>query len=203
MSAGIHLIHWPSTHCVFQLFEFIRFCCHLLPVPCWIITCASRNSLHHVAGLFTWNCPQSAHSFSPFFFSNNARSFFCFRIGDVMRLQIRVGKDGKIEESCFKVSVSFLSLFDKWCISFSHSCFISFQLISQTFGCGSAVASSSLATEWIKGKTLDECMKIKNTDIAQHLALPPVKLHCSMLAEEAIKAAVADYEKKKTATPSS
>jgi len=88
--------------------------------------------------------------------------------GDVMKLQIRVDADGKIVESKFK-----------------------------TFGCGSAIASSSVATEWLKGKTVDECMTIKNTDIAAHLKLPPVKLHCSMLAEDAIKAAVKDLAMKK------
>lgn len=72
----------------------------------------------------------------------------------------------------------------------------------KTFGCGSAIASSSLATEWIKGKTVEECMSIKNTEIASHLKLPPVKLHCSMLAEDAIKAAVKDY-KTKQAKPGS
>ena len=87
--------------------------------------------------------------------------------GDVMKLQIKVGADGKIEDAKFK-----------------------------TFGCGSAIASSSLATEWVKGKTLDEAETIKNTMIAQHLSLPPVKIHCSILAEDAIKAAVADYKKK-------
>ena len=87
--------------------------------------------------------------------------------GDVMRLQIRVGDDGKIEDAKFK-----------------------------TFGCGSAIASSSLATEWLKGKTIDEAETIKNTDIARHLALPPVKIHCSVLAEDAIKAAIADYRAK-------
>jgi len=86
--------------------------------------------------------------------------------GDVMKLQIKV-EDGKIVDSCFK-----------------------------TFGCGSAIASSSLATEWLKGRSLEDCLKIKNTDIAQHLSLPPVKLHCSMLAEDAIKAAITDYQKK-------
>ena len=88
--------------------------------------------------------------------------------GDVMKLQIKVGKDGRIEDAKFK-----------------------------TYGCGSAIASSSLVTEWVKGKTLDEAAQIKNTDIAQELALPPVKIHCSVLAEDAIKAAVADYKAKR------
>lgn len=88
--------------------------------------------------------------------------------GDVMKLQIKVDKDGKIVDAKFK-----------------------------TFGCGSAIASSSLATEWIKGKTTEDAMKIKNTDIAKELCLPPVKLHCSMLAEDAIKAAINDYKSKK------
>jgi|TARA_R100000152_G_C6729005_1_gene153949 nitrogen fixation NifU-like protein len=87
--------------------------------------------------------------------------------GDVMKLQIKVDEDRVIEDACFK-----------------------------TFGCGSAIASSSLVTEWIKGKTLDEATSIKNTDIAKELALPPVKIHCSILAEDAIKAAVADYKEK-------
>jgi Fe-S cluster assembly scaffold IscU len=91
--------------------------------------------------------------------------------GDVMKLHIRV-KDGKVVESKFK-----------------------------TFGCGSAIASSSVATEWSKGKTLDECLDLKNADIANHLNLPPVKLHCSMLAEDAIKAAVRDYVSKHRVTP--
>lgn len=71
----------------------------------------------------------------------------------------------------------------------------------KTFGCGSAIASSSVATEWLKGKTIDECTNIKNTDIASHLKLPPVKLHCSMLAEDAIKAAVKDYQEKQGSNP--
>ena len=88
--------------------------------------------------------------------------------GDVMRLQIEVDEaTGLISDAKFK-----------------------------TFGCGSAIASSSLATEWLKGKTLDEAQKIKNTDIVQELNLPPVKIHCSVLAEDAIKAALADYQKK-------
>jgi len=87
--------------------------------------------------------------------------------GDVMKLQIRVNKDGVIEDARFK-----------------------------TYGCGSAIASSSLVTEWVKGKHLDEAAGIKNTQIAQELSLPPVKIHCSILAEDAIKAAVEDYKKK-------
>jgi Fe-S cluster assembly scaffold IscU len=87
--------------------------------------------------------------------------------GDVMKLQIKVGEDGRIVDAKFK-----------------------------TFGCGSAIASSSVATEWVKGRTVEECLAIKNTDIAAHLKLPPVKLHCSMLAEDAIKAAIADYQSK-------
>jgi nitrogen fixation NifU-like protein len=87
--------------------------------------------------------------------------------GDVMKLQIKVGPGGIIEDARFK-----------------------------TYGCGSAIASSSLVTEWVKGKTLDEAATIKNTQIAQELSLPPVKIHCSILAEDAIKAAVEDYKKK-------
>lgn len=87
--------------------------------------------------------------------------------GDVMKLQIKVDDNGIIRDARFK-----------------------------TYGCGSAIASSSLVTEWVKGKTLDEATSIKNTDIAQELALPPVKIHCSILAEDAIKAAVADYKAK-------
>ncbi len=87
--------------------------------------------------------------------------------GDVMKLQIKVGKDGVIEDAKFK-----------------------------TFGCGSAIASSSLATEWIKGMTIDQAMAVKNTQIVEELSLPPVKIHCSVLAEDAIKGAIADYRKK-------
>ncbi|MFN8693396.1 MAG: Fe-S cluster assembly scaffold IscU [Holosporales bacterium] len=89
--------------------------------------------------------------------------------GDVMKLQIQVNDEGVIENAVFK-----------------------------TFGCGSAIASSSLATEWLKGKTLDDAGTIANTQIAQELALPPVKIHCSILAEDAIKAAIADYKSKQT-----
>jgi nitrogen fixation protein NifU and related proteins len=92
--------------------------------------------------------------------------------GDVMKLQIRINKNTNvIEDAKFK-----------------------------TFGCGSAIASSSLATEWLKGKTVDEAMKIKNTDIVEELALPPIKIHCSVLAEDAIRAAISDYQTKQTAT---
>ena len=88
--------------------------------------------------------------------------------GDVMKLQIKVNDDGIIEDARFK-----------------------------TYGCGSAIASSSLVTEWVKGKTLDEATSIKNTEIARELSLPPVKIHCSILAEDAIKAAIEDYRKKR------
>ena len=87
--------------------------------------------------------------------------------GDVMKLQIKVNSEGIIEDAKFK-----------------------------TYGCGSAIASSSLVTEWVKGKTLAEAGSIKNSEIAEHLALPPVKIHCSILAEDAIKAAIADYKEK-------
>ncbi|MBF0311138.1 MAG: Fe-S cluster assembly scaffold IscU [Magnetococcales bacterium] len=89
--------------------------------------------------------------------------------GDVMKLQIRVNDQGVIDEAKFK-----------------------------TFGCGSAIASSSLVTEWIKGKTLDEAMAIRNKDIAEELALPPVKIHCSVLAEDAIKSAIDDFRRKQS-----
>ena len=91
--------------------------------------------------------------------------------GDVMKLQIKVGDEGVIEDAKFK-----------------------------TFGCGSAIASSSLITEWVKGKKIDEANKIKNTEIANHLALPPVKIHCSVLAEDAIKAAISDLKSKEDST---
>ncbi len=93
--------------------------------------------------------------------------------GDVMKLQLKVNPDtGVIEDARFK-----------------------------TFGCGSAIASSSLATEWVKGKTVDEALEIKNSEIVNELSLPPVKIHCSVLAEDAIKAAIEDYKKKQTARP--
>jgi nitrogen fixation NifU-like protein len=87
--------------------------------------------------------------------------------GDVMKLQLKIGPNNVIEDAKFK-----------------------------TFGCGSAIASSSLATEWVKGKTVDEALDLKNTDIVNELSLPPVKIHCSVLAEDAIKAAIADYKRK-------
>ncbi len=91
--------------------------------------------------------------------------------GDVMKLQIRVSEQGVIEDAKFK-----------------------------TFGCGSAIASSSLVTEWVKGKTVEEALLIKNTDVAQELNLPPVKVHCSVLAEDAIKAAVTDWQRKRASS---
>lgn len=93
--------------------------------------------------------------------------------GDVMKLQLKINEDNVIEEAKFK-----------------------------TFGCGSAIASSSLATEWVKGKTVDEALEIKNTDIVNELSLPPVKIHCSVLAEDALKAALSDYMKKNGKEPS-
>ena len=92
--------------------------------------------------------------------------------GDVMKLQIQVSDDGIIEDAKFK-----------------------------TYGCGSAIASSSLLTEWVKGRTLDEAKMIKNTELAEELALPPVKIHCSVLAEDAIKAAISDYQSKNEVQP--
>jgi nitrogen fixation NifU-like protein len=92
--------------------------------------------------------------------------------GDVMKLQIKVSPEGIIEDAKFK-----------------------------TFGCGSAIASSSLVTEWVKGKSLEEAQTIKNSEIAEHLALPPVKIHCSVLAEDAIKAAISDYRQKSAIRP--
>ena len=88
--------------------------------------------------------------------------------GDVMRLQIKVSDEGVIEDAKFK-----------------------------TYGCGSAIASSSLVTEWVRGRTLEEALEIKNTDIVEHLSLPPVKIHCSVLAEDAIRAAIKDFKEKK------
>jgi nitrogen fixation NifU-like protein len=92
--------------------------------------------------------------------------------GDVMKLQIRVNEQGVIEDARFK-----------------------------TFGCGSAIASSSLVTEWVKGRSIEEALRIKNTEVAEELALPPVKVHCSVLAEDAIKAAIADYQRKRASAP--
>ena len=88
--------------------------------------------------------------------------------GDVMRLQIKVSEEGVIEDAMFK-----------------------------TYGCGSAIAASSLVTEWVKGRTIEEALDIKNTDIVEHLSLPPVKIHCSVLAEDAIRSAIQDYKSKK------
>jgi len=93
--------------------------------------------------------------------------------GDVMKLQIAVGEDGRITDAKFK-----------------------------TFGCGSAIASSSLATEWLKGRTIDEATELRNTDIVNELSLPPVKIHCSVLAEDAVKAAIQDYKRKNAGSTS-
>ena len=92
--------------------------------------------------------------------------------GDVMRLQIKVSPEGVIEDAKFK-----------------------------TYGCGSAIASSSLVTEWVKGRTIDQALEIKNAEIAEHLSLPPVKIHCSVLAEDAIRSAIEDYKSKKGNDP--
>jgi nitrogen fixation NifU-like protein len=97
----------------------------------------------------------------------NPRNVGAPACGDVMKLQLKINEQGIIEDAKFK-----------------------------TYGCGSAIASSSLVTEWVKGKSIDEAALIKNTDIAQELALPPVKIHCSILAEDAIKAAIADYKQR-------
>ena len=119
--------------------------------------------------------------------------------GDVMKLQMRV-VDGKVEQAVFKVRPDLCALQrsgQRWPpLSCAHSSPPHHHSASQTFGCGSAIASSSYATEWLKGKTLDECATIKNSDIAAHLKLPPVKLHCSMLAEDAVKMAIKDYKAK-------
>lgn len=110
--------------------------------------------------------PRNAGSFAPAENNIGTGMVGAPACGDVMKLQIKV-KDGIIEDAKFK-----------------------------TYGCGSAIASSSLVTEWVKGKTLEQAMEIKNSDIATELALPPVKIHCSVLAEDAIRAAISDYKKK-------
>ena len=149
--------------------------------------------------------------------------------GDVMKLQMRVGPDGVVEEAVFKVRRCIAAIIKLCCAPWRESCKARAQpcneynhcvhvtrpewhpptlllhspltrllpcTTAQTFGCGSAIASSSYATEWLKGKTLEEAGSIKNSDIAKHLKLPPVKLHCSMLAEDAIKLAVKDFQEK-------
>ncbi|XP_002963875.2 uncharacterized protein LOC9662670 [Selaginella moellendorffii] len=129
---------------------------------------ASRVRFYHEKVVDHYNNPRNVGSFDASDPSVGTGLVGAPACGDVMKLQIRVGDDGKIVDSCFK-----------------------------TFGCGSAIASSSVASEWIKGKGMDEVSKITNNDIAKHLSLPPVKLHCSMLAEDAIKAAIKDYDAKR------
>ncbi|KAK5581646.1 hypothetical protein RB653_001683 [Dictyostelium firmibasis] len=121
---------------------------------------------YHERVLDHYNNPRNIGSFDKKAIDVGTATVGAPACGDVMKIQIKV-KDNIVVDVCFK-----------------------------TFGCGSAIASSSLATEWVKGKTLDECLEIKNTDIAKHLSLPPVKMHCSMLAEQAIKRAIYDYKVK-------
>ncbi len=128
----------------------------------------SRSFAYHANVLDHYNNPRNVGSLNKNDPSVGTGLVGAPACGDVMKLQIKVNEDGTIEKAVFK-----------------------------TFGCGSAIASSSYATEILEGRKLEEAMSIKNTDIAQHLKLPPVKLHCSMLAEDAIKAAVLDYKKKK------
>ncbi|EYU17676.1 hypothetical protein ABFS82_04G170400 [Erythranthe guttata] len=130
---------------------------------------ASLRRMYHERVVDHYNNPRNVGSFDKNDSNVGTGLVGAPACGDVMKLQIRVDeKSGKIVDACFK-----------------------------TFGCGSAIASSSVATEWVKGKQMEEVLSIKNTEIAKHLSLPPVKLHCSMLAEDAIKAAVKDYEAKR------
>jgi len=119
---------------------------------------------YHERVLDHYNNPRNIGSFDKKSLDVGTATVGAPACGDVMKIQIKV-KDNIVVDVCFK-----------------------------TFGCGSAIASSSLATEWCKGKTLDQCLEIKNSDIAKHLSLPPVKMHCSMLAEQAIKRAIYDYK---------
>ncbi|DBA71988.1 hypothetical protein WJX79_005316 [Trebouxia sp. C0005] len=128
----------------------------------------ASTRLYHENVIDHYEKPRNVGSFSKLDNSVGTGLVGAPACGDVMKLQIRVDEQGNITESCFK-----------------------------TFGCGSAIASSSVATEWVKGKSIDEVLTIKNSDIAKHLSLPPVKLHCSMLAEDAIKAAVKDVQAKR------
>ena len=127
----------------------------------------NRYCSYHTKVIDHYENPRNVGSFNPKDKNIGTGLVGAPACGDVMKLQIKVNDFGKIVDAKFK-----------------------------TFGCGSAIASSSLATEWIKGKTLDEAINITNKDIASHLKLPPVKLHCSMLAEDAIKSAIKDFEKK-------
>tara|TARA_B110000285_G_C14574048_1_gene359195 strand:- start:116 stop:532 length:417 start_codon:yes stop_codon:yes gene_type:complete len=127
----------------------------------------NRYCSYHTKVIDHYENPRNVGSFNPKDKNIGTGLVGAPACGDVMKLQIKVNDFGKIVDAKFK-----------------------------TFGCGSAIASSSLATEWIKGKTLDEAINITNTDIAQYLKLPPVKLHCSMLAEDAIKSAIKDFGNK-------
>jgi len=132
-----------------------------------VVSCGVQRRRYHERVIDHYENPRNVGSFDKNAANVGTGLVGAPACGDVMKFQIKVSKDGVIEESVFK-----------------------------TFGCGSAIASSSLATEWVKGKTVDEALAIKNTEIAQHLSLPPIKLHCSMLAEDAIKSAIADWKKK-------
>ncbi|KYQ92768.1 NifU-like protein [Tieghemostelium lacteum] len=125
-----------------------------------------NKRFYHERVLDHYNNPRNVGSFDKKALDVGTATVGAPACGDVMKIQIKV-KDNIVVDVCFK-----------------------------TFGCGSAIASSSLATEWVKGKTLDQCLEIRNTDIAKHLSLPPVKMHCSMLAEQAIKRAIYDYKVK-------
>lgn len=132
---------------------------------------AAASRLYHKNVVDHYNKPRNVGSFDKSDPNVGTGLVGAPACGDVMKLQIKVDADGNIIDSCFK-----------------------------TFGCASAIASSSVATEWIKGKSIDDAVEIKNSDIAKHLSLPPVKLHCSMLAEDAIKAAVKNVKEKREAT---
>eukprot|EP00300_Choanocystis_sp_HF-7_P041069 c7687_g1_i1.p1 GENE.c7687_g1_i1~~c7687_g1_i1.p1 ORF type:complete len:164 (+),score=37.58 c7687_g1_i1:44-493(+) len=130
---------------------------------------AVRRSAYHAKVVDHYENPRNVGSFDKNDVTVGTGIVGAPACGDVMKLQIKVDKDGKIVDSCFK-----------------------------TFGCGSAIASSSYATEWVKGKSLQSASQVTNKEIAQELNLPPVKLHCSMLAEDAIKAAIKDVQSKNT-----
>ncbi|KAG1668820.1 hypothetical protein FOA52_004914 [Chlamydomonas sp. UWO 241] len=137
------------------------------PAACSALQAASTSRGYHINVVDHYENPRNVGSLSKTDESVGTGLVGAPACGDVMKLQIKVDDNGFITDAKFK-----------------------------TFGCGSAIASSSVATEWVKGKSLEEVMTIKNSDIAKHLSLPPVKLHCSMLAEDAIKAAVKDIQAK-------